>query len=323
MAINPAGKKPAPRKPTKPADTPKTSVGKPARKKAATATKPKPRVIKKKDSTPVSIDKALSPKESRFVDEYLVDCNATQAALRAGYSEKSVRQIGSENLSKPYIQHAIAKARMEQQQRTLIEADKVLQQAWNIATADAREVVEVKVGCCRHCFGHGHKRQRTLTEYNNEREAWALAGKADEDWDEEGGIGFNPLLLPFPECPECWGDGTPRIVVKDTRQFSAKAQALYAGAKEGKYGIEVALHDKLGALEKLFKHLGLYELDNRQQADPLTSLLYNIAQRGGNGFSPVPVDPEQPPTRAPMGSVQPDDLADDDDHHPGGAAAQG
>ena len=50
----------------------------------------------------------LTTKQQRFVEEYLVDCNATQAAIRAGYSEKTANRIASENLSTPDIQEAIA-----------------------------------------------------------------------------------------------------------------------------------------------------------------------------------------------------------------------
>ena len=46
---------------------------------------------------------ALTEKQKRFCDEYLIDLNATQAAIRAGYSEKTARQTATENLSKPYI----------------------------------------------------------------------------------------------------------------------------------------------------------------------------------------------------------------------------
>jgi len=68
----------------------------------------------------------LSPRQQRFVQEFIVDLNATQAALRAGYSEESARQIGSQNLSKPYIQDAISKAMAERSSRTKINADWVL-----------------------------------------------------------------------------------------------------------------------------------------------------------------------------------------------------
>lgn len=53
---------------------------------------------------------ALTDKQQRFVTEYLVDQNATQAAIRAGYSERTARSVGSENLTKPDIAAAIAKA---------------------------------------------------------------------------------------------------------------------------------------------------------------------------------------------------------------------
>ena len=52
----------------------------------------------------------LTDKQKRFVAEYLVDLNATQAAIRAGYSQKTARSVGSENLTKPDIAAAIAKA---------------------------------------------------------------------------------------------------------------------------------------------------------------------------------------------------------------------
>ncbi len=54
--------------------------------------------------------KNLTPKQLRFIDEYLIDLNATQAAIRAGYSPRTARQIGDENLSKPVIAAAVAKA---------------------------------------------------------------------------------------------------------------------------------------------------------------------------------------------------------------------
>lgn len=51
---------------------------------------------------------ALTPKQQRFVDEYLIDLNATQAAIRAGYSRATARVIGAENLTKPAVAAAIA-----------------------------------------------------------------------------------------------------------------------------------------------------------------------------------------------------------------------
>ncbi len=71
----------------------------------------------------------LTPKQLCFVDEYLIDLNATQAAVRAGYSKNSARQIGDENLSKPVIAAAVAKAMQERSEATKIDSEWVLRQA--------------------------------------------------------------------------------------------------------------------------------------------------------------------------------------------------
>jgi phage terminase small subunit len=68
----------------------------------------------------------LSHKQARFVEEYLIDLNATQAAIRAGYSAKTARQIGQQNLSKLDIGEPIEKARAERTERTELTADWVI-----------------------------------------------------------------------------------------------------------------------------------------------------------------------------------------------------
>ena len=68
----------------------------------------------------------LTPKQQRFVEEYLIDLNATQSAIRAGYSVKTAAVIGAENLIKPYIQKAIQEAQNKLTERTEITQDYVL-----------------------------------------------------------------------------------------------------------------------------------------------------------------------------------------------------
>lgn len=68
---------------------------------------------------------ALTAKQQQFVAEYLIDLNATQAAIRAGYSVKTAGQIGDENLKKPEIAEAIQAAMDERSKRTEISADYV------------------------------------------------------------------------------------------------------------------------------------------------------------------------------------------------------
>ena len=68
----------------------------------------------------------LTPKQTLFVKEYLVDLNATQAAIRAGYSEKTAYSIGEENLKKPVIAQAIQEGMDKRAERVEITADEVL-----------------------------------------------------------------------------------------------------------------------------------------------------------------------------------------------------
>ena len=80
----------------------------------------------------------LTPRQRRFVDEYLIDLNGTQAAIRAGYSQKTARQIGQKLLTKVDIQQAISAAQVERQKRTELTADEVIR--------DLREVRDICMG---------------------------------------------------------------------------------------------------------------------------------------------------------------------------------
>ena len=75
----------------------------------------------------------LTPKQQRFVEEYLIDLNATQSAIRAGYSEKTAKEIGSENLTKPNIAKAIAEAQEKLSNKTQVTVEMVVQGLLNEA----------------------------------------------------------------------------------------------------------------------------------------------------------------------------------------------
>lgn len=205
----------------------------------------------------------MTPKQQRFVDEYLADPNATQAAIRAGYSARTAEKIGSENLRKPEVAAAIAEAQRQRSERTAITADRVLAEAWALLTADPRELVELHVDSCRHCHGVGHRYQRTAGEMERDREAYAArvaAGKRDTTlvpFDEKGGIGFDPRKPPAKDCPGCAGRGVPKMVLHDTRSLSADAASLIAGIRTTKDGVEVKLHSRADAVDRLARLLGL------------------------------------------------------------------
>lgn len=86
----------------------------------------------------------LSAKQERFCEEYLIDLNATQAAIRSGYSVNSAGSIGSENLEKPEIRARIDAALAERSKRTGINADRVLRELGRIAFVNAVDVIDMQ-----------------------------------------------------------------------------------------------------------------------------------------------------------------------------------
>lgn len=137
-------------------------------------------------------------KQARFVEEYLIDLNATQAAIRAGYSPDSAHSTGWDILRKPEIQEAIQKAMNKRAERTGITQERVLKELARIAFANMGSFAT-------------------------------------------------------------WG---PRgIKLRSKRHLSVDDRAAVAELSEttSQHGgsIKFKLHDKLGALEKLMRHLGM------------------------------------------------------------------
>lgn len=84
----------------------------------------------------------LTPKQQRFVDEYLIDLNATQAAIRAGYSVRTAKSVGAENLTKPDVRAAVSAAVEAQSKRTGITADVILGELLRLARVDLSEAYD-------------------------------------------------------------------------------------------------------------------------------------------------------------------------------------
>nr|DAY91428.1 MAG TPA: Terminase small subunit [Caudoviricetes sp.] len=85
----------------------------------------------------------LTAKQKKFVEEYLIDLNATQAAIRAGYSTESAKEIGCENLTKPNVKVEIDKAIAERSRRTGINQDRVLRELAKIAFVNPGDVINL------------------------------------------------------------------------------------------------------------------------------------------------------------------------------------
>src|SRR5690554_4735816 len=89
---------------------------------------------------------SLTPKQAAFVREYLIDLNATQAAIRAGYSQKTAYRTGADNLRKPQVAEAIAEAQQARAERVQITAEEVLERLVEIARGDIQVLKVTKVG---------------------------------------------------------------------------------------------------------------------------------------------------------------------------------
>lgn len=150
----------------------------------------------------------LTDKQQRFVEEYLIDLNATQAAIRAGYSESTARSIASENLSKPDIIEAISEAQAKRSQRTEITADRVLKELGRIGFSDIRNVLTPL----------GHLRN-------------------PNEWDDDTAAAIAAIEV-VTNSGEAGRDDEGRKLVERTHKIKT--------------------WDKVSALEKIAKHLGMF-----------------------------------------------------------------
>lgn len=86
----------------------------------------------------------LTDLQRKFVKEYLIDLNATQAAIRAGYSEKTAYNTGHENLKKPLISAALHAEMKKRERRTEITADRVLRELAKIGFSEMTDFLEIE-----------------------------------------------------------------------------------------------------------------------------------------------------------------------------------
>ncbi|MEK8206760.1 terminase small subunit [Paenibacillus sp. FSL L8-0696] len=204
-----------------------------------------------------------SAKQKLFVKEYLVDLNATQAAIRAGYSAKTANEQGARLLANVSIQEAIQAAMDKRAAKVDVTAEMVLRHWYELATADPNEVIHHRRVCCRHCFGIDHEYQWVdEEEYDrsvNAAKDLTKEGKPPVLPSDTGGYGFDPIIRPHPKCPQCHGEGHGQLHAADTRDLSPGAKKLYAGAKYTANGLEIKMNDQEQAWDRIARHLGMYK----------------------------------------------------------------
>src|SRR3954468_3995395 len=118
----------------------------------------------------------LNDRQARFVAEYLADLNATQAAVRAGYSARSAYSTGERLLTNANVAAAIAEAQAARSRRTEVTADRVVLELARVAFGDPRRVVS---------WGPGGVRLRPSAELADEEAA--IVAEVGETTTKEGG----------------------------------------------------------------------------------------------------------------------------------------
>ena len=117
----------------------------------------------------------LTEKQKRFCDEYLIDLNATQAAIRAGYSKKTAKVIANENLTKPNIKEYIAERMAEKEKELIADQNEVLKYLTSVLRGESLSTEIVVEG-----IGEGCSEARTMTKQPSEKDklkAAELLGK--------------------------------------------------------------------------------------------------------------------------------------------------
>ena len=156
----------------------------------------------------------LTPKQARFVQEYLIDLNATQAAIRAGYSSKAANREGARLLANVDIESAVQNAMAARATRTLVSQDLIIRELARVAFSDIRDL-----------------------------------------FDDNG------KMLPMSKWP-------------------TDSAACISSLKDGVAGREIKMWDKMSALEKLMKHMGMFETDNAQASAAPSKISVTFVKSG-------------------------------------------
>jgi phage terminase small subunit len=212
--------------------------------------------------------RGLTRRQEIFVSEYLLSFNTTQAAIKAGYSERTAHSGGAQLLRNIRVKAAIESQKADRVERLTIETDALVRR-WQLQIeANPNDITQHRRVCCRYCWGDNFTYQYKPSEYaqakrahEKERmEALALSSQKLDigEFPTIGGDWYNKRLAINSACPECFGEGVGEVFIADTTKLSGPAQALFEGVTEGRDGIEVRLASKQKAEENLARAAGLY-----------------------------------------------------------------
>lgn len=172
---------------------------------------------------------ALTEKQKRFADEYLIDLNATQAAIRAGYSAKTSEQMGYKLVQKSSVSEYIQERQKQLQKKTNITQERVLAELAKVGFASMTDYLK-------------YKTMQRIVEYKD--------GEPVIDW-------------------------AVTVDAVDSSEIDGAAISEVSVSKDGTFKLK--LHSKLDALDKLGRHLGLFDKggdkNDTEDLSPLAELL--------------------------------------------------
>jgi len=153
----------------------------------------------------------LTPKQKLFCDYYLISLNATDAAIKAGYSERSAQIIGFENLTKPIVKEYVEAKQVKLQEKIEVTQQMVLEELHKIGFSNIQDLMEE-------------------------------------------GFSFKDII----ELEKNQAAAIESVKVKTTTR-------TFDGNSETTKEVTLKKFDKVKALEQLGKHLGFFEVDNKQK----------------------------------------------------------
>lgn len=211
----------------------------------------------------------MTIKMDRFVEDYLLLGNASEAYRRAfspGEASVSCGQRAWDLLKRPEIAAKVEAKRKESSDRATMTLDRMLERLRLVIECDPAELMTIKRGACRHCYGDDFRYQWREPDFWDEvtraERAAMVAGRGKTKGDDAqlpdiaGGFGYNATKRPNPDCPKCDGVGIERAHIPATEDLSEGARAAYLGAKQTRNGLEIIVMSKEKAVELYGKFAG-------------------------------------------------------------------
>ena len=195
----------------------------------------------------------ISDQQAKFAMLVAQGKKPTEAYRLAGYEgEGNTAWVAASRLYRnDKVFRAISYFRNQYQKRYTADLDLLVSQLMAIVQADPNQLAQFRRVNCRYCWGENHLYQwRDIAEFDK---AAAQASRDGKPEPEYGGLGFVDNAIPNPDCPKCCGEGTGQLYMADTTLLDGDARQLYAGAKLGKFGVEILLEDKAAARRELIK----------------------------------------------------------------------